>query len=96
MHIDNNSIAAWVAEEILPHEAVVRSWLIRHWRSAIDVDDVIQEAYCRISELDSVEHIRTGRSYFFTTARAVAIDMTRSAGYKNALDDGNRVAGRHG
>lgn len=84
MHADRNSIAAWVAEEILPHEAAVRSWLIRHWRRAIDVDDVIQEAYCRISELDSVAHIRAGRSYFFTTARAVAIDMTRSAGYKNA------------
>ncbi|MGY0556428.1 MULTISPECIES: RNA polymerase sigma factor [unclassified Lysobacter] len=83
MHTDNNSIAVWVAEEILPHEPVVRSWLIRHWRRAIDVDDVIQEAYCRISELDSVAHIRAGRSYFFTTARAVAIDMTRSAGYKN-------------
>lgn len=54
------------------------------WRRAIDVDDVIQEAYCRISELDSVAHIRAGRPYFFTTARAVAIDMTRSAGYKHA------------
>lgn len=85
MDIHPNRIAAWVAEEILPHEAAVRSWLIRHWRTAIDVDDVIQEAYCRISELESVEHIRNGRSYFFTTARAIAIDTIRSARHKNSV-----------
>ncbi|MGY1459481.1 MULTISPECIES: RNA polymerase sigma factor [unclassified Luteimonas] len=85
MDTNRNRIAAWVAEEVLPHEAEVRSWLIRHWRSVLDIDDVIQEAYCRISELDSVEHIRNGRSYFFTTARAVAIDTVRSARHKNSV-----------
>lgn len=86
MPTEKNRVAAWVAEEILPHEALVRRWLIRHWRNAIDVDDVIQEAYCRISELDSVTHIRAGRPYFFATARAVAVDITRSAGYKNTRE----------
>src|SRR5690606_24937402 len=66
MDINRNHIAAWAAEKILPHEAEVRNWLLRHWRTTVDVDDVVQEAYCRISELDSVEHIRNGRSYFFT------------------------------
>lgn len=85
MDINRNHIAAWVAEKILPHEAEVRNWLLRHWRTTVDVDDVVQEAYCRISELDSVEHIRNGRSYFFTTARTIAIDTVRSASYRNSV-----------
>lgn len=80
-----NRIAAWVAEEILPHENAVRAWLVQHWRTSVDVDDVIQEAYCRICELDSVDHIRNGRSYFFTTVRTIAIDTVRSARYKKSV-----------
>lgn len=72
-------IAAWVARAILPHEGIVRNWLARRWGRTLDVDDVLQEAYCRLSELDSVAHIHNGRAYFFATARAVAIDMTRAA-----------------
>lgn len=85
MDINRNHIAAWVAEKILPHEAEVRNWLLRHWRTTVDVDDVVQEAYCRISELDSVDHIRNSRSYFFTTARTIAIDTIRSARHRNSV-----------
>lgn len=81
----NRNVAAWVAEEILPHEAAVRSWLACHWRSAIDIDDVVQEAYCRISELDTVDHISNGRSYLFATARSIAIDTVRSARHKTSV-----------
>lgn len=76
-------IAAWVASEILPHEGIVRNWLKRRWGHLLDVDDVLQEAYCRLSELESVEHIRSGRAYFFATARAVAIDMGRAGRVAN-------------
>lgn len=85
MDTKRNRIAAWVAEQVLPHEAAVRGWLFRHWGTAIDIDDVVQEAYCRISELGLVEHIRNGRSYFFTTVRAIAIDTVRSARHKNSV-----------
>ena len=70
---------AWIAREILPHEAIVRHWLAKRWSGVLDVDDVVQEAYCRLSELDSIAHIQNPKAYFFTTARAVAIDMTRAA-----------------
>lgn len=78
-------IAAWIAREILPHEGDVRNWLRRRWRTGIDVDDVIQEAYCRIAGLGSVDHIARGRSYFFRTAQAVAIDMMRHAKVANIV-----------
>lgn len=78
-------IVEWIAADILPHEALVRNWLIRRWGHAMDVDDVIQEAYCRLSELESIAHIRNGRAYFFTTVQAVAVDMLRAAKVANAI-----------
>lgn len=41
----------WIAAHILPHEGEVRGWLRRHAHtlSAADVDDLIQEAYARLS-----------------------------------------------
>jgi RNA polymerase sigma factor (sigma-70 family) len=69
-------IMAWVAAEILPHEAAVRSWLGRSLDPA-DLDDVIQEAYCKLSALDTIDHIQNGRAYFFTTTRSLVIERVR-------------------
>lgn len=68
----------WVGSEVLPHEADVRAWLRRSLDPG-DLEDVIQEAYCRISALDSVDHIRSGRAYLFTTARALVLERLRRA-----------------
>lgn len=78
-----DTIAAWVAREILPHEQAVHAWLSRRWRGAIDPDDVIQEAYCRISNLGSVDHIENPVGYFRRTVHAVATDTMRRAGVIN-------------
>jgi RNA polymerase sigma-70 factor (ECF subfamily) len=83
MDDQRDSIAAWVAREILPHEGSVRGWATRRWGSLIDVDDVIQEVYCRIAGLDSVTHIENGRAYVFTTVQAVVMDGFRRAKVAN-------------
>ncbi len=69
-------IMAWVGSEILPHEAHVRAWL-RRSLDPDDLEDIIQEAYCRISALDDVSHIRSGRAYLFTTARMLVLERIR-------------------
>lgn len=81
---DRRPLVAWIASEILPHEAIVRHWLIRRWGHALEADDVIQEAYCRLYDLKGTAHIRNPRAYFFTTVRTVAIDMLRAAKVVNA------------
>lgn len=68
-----HSIAQWVAREVLPHEPWVRSWLKRARVSAEDIDEVIQDAYCRIAGLPSIDHIDSGRAYFFSIARNLLI-----------------------
>ncbi|HEX6859550.1 MAG TPA: sigma-70 family RNA polymerase sigma factor [Caulobacteraceae bacterium] len=70
-------IVAWVGREILPHEADVRAWLRRSLASEGEVEDIIQDAYCRLLSLGGTGHIASPRAYFFTAARAVALDRLR-------------------
>jgi RNA polymerase sigma factor (sigma-70 family) len=42
-----------------------------------DIDDVVQEAYCRLAALDSTEHIGSGRAYLFQTARNIVLEQVR-------------------
>lgn len=72
-------IVAWVGSQILPHETVARSWLRGRGASEHQIDDIVQEAYCRLAALPSVAHIVDGRSYFFRTARNIFIEQGRRA-----------------
>lgn len=83
MDDQRSRIAAWVAREILPHEPSARRWAQRRWGTLIDVDDLIQEVYCRISALDSIDHIDNGRAYLFRTLQAVVLDGMRRAKVAN-------------
>lgn len=85
MSSDRVSTAHWVATEILPHEGAVRRWLSSRWRNGVDVEDVIQEAYCRIAALPSVDRVRNGRAYFFRTVNTIAIDIVRHAKVANVV-----------
>ncbi len=78
-----DTIADWVANEILPYEGMVRGWLLRRWGTLVDVEETLQEAYCRIASLASVDHIENGRSYFFATVQSVVMDNVRRAKVAN-------------
>jgi RNA polymerase sigma factor (sigma-70 family) len=78
MKQSRKEIVAWVGANVLPHEGDVRGWL-RRTGAADQVDDVVQEAYCRIASLSSVAHILNGRAYFFQTARNIALGHARRA-----------------
>ena len=69
-------LIGWVGRHILPHERQLRAWL-RAAFPAIDIDDVVQEAYCRIATLTRVEHIDDPRRYLFRTARNVVLEQIR-------------------
>jgi RNA polymerase sigma factor (sigma-70 family) len=76
---NRREIVAWVAGQVLPHEGEVRAWLTRRGVAADQIDDVIQEAYCRIAALDDVRHIIDGRRYLFQTARNIVLEQIRHA-----------------
>ncbi|SEJ73589.1 RNA polymerase sigma-70 factor, ECF subfamily [Sphingobium sp. AP50] len=75
---DRNRIMQWVATEVLPHEKDLRTRLRRSVPHQ-DLDDIIQEAYFRISRLTDVGEIRSGRAYLFTTARMLLLERIRRA-----------------
>jgi RNA polymerase sigma-70 factor (ECF subfamily) len=45
--------------------------------SGEEIDDIVQDAYLSIAQLQSVAHIRDGRAYLFTTARMVVLQRIR-------------------
>lgn len=89
---------AWIAGNILPHEADVRAWLRRSSYRFDDEDDLIQEAYSRIAAADC-SGVASGRAYFFVVvrnlvleqmrrARIVRIDAVAEVAELNIVDDG--------
>lgn len=83
MDDERDCISAWISREIVPHERAIQRWLSRRWSHVVDIEDVIQEAYCRIASLATVDHIDNPASYFFRTAQSVVTDMMRRAGIFN-------------
>jgi len=71
------ALLAFVGTQILPHEADLRRMLTRLGVKAHERDDVVQEVYCRLLRLDSVEHIDDPRAYLFRTARNVVLGQIR-------------------
>lgn len=76
---ERSDIVAWVGRQILPHEGEVRAWLRRSNLPPHEVDDVIQEAYCKLAGLEAVAHIHNPRAYFYQTARTIVLMQARRA-----------------
>lgn len=68
-----------MGREILPHERELRVWLQRRLVAAADVEDVVQECYCRLAQLSDVSHITMPRAYLFTMARNLAARQRKQA-----------------
>ena len=63
---------AWLVRHILPHEPALRRQL-RRWGlpGNLDVDDVVQEAYAKLSSLDIVSNIGNPRNYLYQVAKSI-------------------------
>jgi RNA polymerase sigma-70 factor (ECF subfamily) len=70
-------LVLWVAREVMPHEPAVRAWLARSVVAPEDADDIIQDAYCRISALDSVAYIESPRAFFFQIVRNLLLNQIK-------------------
>lgn len=72
-------LAKWVGAEILPHERDLRTWLQRRFVAAAEVEDIVQECYCRLARLTDVTRIAEPRAYLFTIARNIALEHRKRA-----------------
>ncbi len=71
-------LVIWVGRHILPHEPALRRWL-RSAFPGVDVDDVVQESYCRLAALHDFDRVEDPRRYLFQTARNVVLTELRRA-----------------
>ena len=70
-------IVDWVSSNVLPFEAELRRRLTRVCKDADEIDDVVQEVYCRMLKLDAVESIRDPKGYVMRMAKNILIDQFR-------------------
>lgn len=72
-------LADWVGREILPLERELRSWLRRRVAAPSDVEDIVQECYCRLARIDDVSHITQPRAYLYAVARNLLQNQLKAA-----------------
>jgi len=76
--IERNS---WLAKEILVHERALRGYLSRFFRNVADIEDVVQETYARLLNLNDSDSVavRNWHAFLFASARNLALDRIRKA-----------------
>lgn len=69
--------ALWLARCVLPHEVALRAWLHRKPVRGLEIDDIVQETYARLSTLEAVADIRDPKAYLFQTAHSIIVSHVR-------------------
>lgn len=69
--------SAWYADELRPHESLLRAWLQARFISAGEVDDIVQETYLRAIQVRERGALFATKAFLFKTARNLAIDRIR-------------------
>ena len=82
----------WLARNVLPHEALIRTKLRDLCLYNLDIEDVIQEMYARFMTHASLDSIRFPRQYALLTARAIIIDHVRHSRVVSITSTGNLEA----
>lgn len=77
MHVGPPNRSRWLAVEILPHEPALRAWLTAKRLPGVEVEDIIQDTYSVLVDLEAVDHITHPKTYMFRTAYSLAVNQLR-------------------
>lgn len=75
----------WFAENLQPHEDMLRAWLQSRF-SELDLDDIIQEAYLRVLKAHEQSEVRAPKAFLFATARNIALNIVRASTVRGERD----------
>jgi len=67
----------WVARHIIPAEPQVRASLRAAGAQLDEVDDLVQDAYCRFAAMDSIDQIERPAAYFMQMVKNLRRDRLR-------------------
>lgn len=73
----NSEQARWFAQEVQPHESLLRAWLQTRFGARLEVDDLVQEAYMRVLRGYGSAEMASPKAFLFATARNLALDRLR-------------------
>ena len=77
MPIEDPEQARWFAENVQPHEDMLRAWLSSRFPEGCDLDDIIQESFVRVLKAREERELTSPKSFLFATARNLAVDRAR-------------------
>ena len=75
-----NDQSRWFAEEVLPHEQPLRSYLRQSLPSLADVDDLVQDCFARMMRAKNTGTIRSPKPLLFAIARNAVRDFIQRKG----------------
>ena len=70
-----NDQTRWFAEEVLPHEQPLRSYLRQSLPTLADVDDLVQDCFARIMRARTTGAVRSPKPLLFAIARNAVRDF---------------------
>jgi RNA polymerase sigma factor (sigma-70 family) len=80
--------AFWFAEQVQPHEPMLRAWLRARFPEIGEFDDIVQESYTRLLRAHRNGPLENPKAYLFAVARNLAMDHFR----RNRTQDANGLA----
>jgi len=69
--------ARWFAENLQPHEPMLRAWLRSQFGKGCEVDDILQESFVRVLQARLAQEVRSPKAFLFVTARNLALMRAR-------------------
>src|SRR5688500_6410247 len=82
----NPEDARWFVDNVLPHEAALRSWLQTRFGAQVEIDDVVQEAYARLLKLRAEGTMISAKAFLFHAARNLALNHVRHRSYTHPAE----------
>lgn len=75
-----NDQSRWFAEEVLPHEQPLRSYLRQSLPTLADVDDLVQDCFARMMRAKTTGTVRSPKPLLFAIARNAVRDFIQRKG----------------
>ena len=75
--LPDQAVVAWVSANVIPYEAELRQRLRRICGSTAEVDDLVQDVYCRLLKMETVAHVGEPRAFLMQIAKNIIIDRLR-------------------
>ena len=77
LNANDSDSSRWFAEQVQPHEGMLRAWLRSRFPAESDIDDIVQEAFARVLEARGGSVIESPKAFLFATARNLALGRLR-------------------